>query len=407
MSSVRLDDVWKSYPTWRRSDRTLQGLLAKRLPVAARGRERRWVLTDVSFEVAPGESVGVIGANGAGKSTLLRLAAGVGHPSRGTIQRPEDVAAVLSFDSWFDVDLTGRENALTALMVAGWSRAQAQTLIPAVLDFAELAEFADAPVRTYSEGMKLRIAFGVVAQLRPSALLIDEVIAVGDARFQQRCADHIADLRAEGTSLLLASHALDTVEGECDRAVWLEAGSVRAVGDAAEVVERYRDAMYSASLERTPAGAAEAGLTLRENRFGTQEITIDAVTLSGAGGDPTSAVAAGASLSVTLDLSAHAQVPPPILGVAFHRETDGVVCCEASTEGESLDLAPLDEGARRVRVTFDDLRLAPGDYLIDVGAYRSDWAYAYDFHWRAYPLRIDGPPDKGVFAPARHWSVVD
>jgi ABC-type polysaccharide/polyol phosphate transport system ATPase subunit len=165
---VRLEQVWKSYPRWSGETRTLRGIVSRRVPLIARGSEgRHWALRDISLAAAPGESVGVIGPNGAGKSTLLRLASGLGRPTRGTIQVPARTASVLSFDSWFDLNLTGRENAMSALVVNGWRRSQARALIPSVIEFAELEGFADAPVRTYSEGMKLRLAFGVVAQLRP------------------------------------------------------------------------------------------------------------------------------------------------------------------------------------------------------------------------------------------------
>ncbi len=226
MSSISLDGVWKSYPRWSAGTRTLRGIVTQRLPMVARGKDRRWVLSDVSLRAGPGESVGLIGPNGAGKSTLLRLAAGLGRPTRGTVERPDSTAAVLNFDSWFDGELTGRENAVTALVVNGWRRAQASALLPAVLEFAELEDFADAPVRTYSEGMKLRLAFGVVAQLRPAALLIDEVIAVGDLRFQAKCMERIQDLRENGTTLVVASHDLDYIVANCDHALWLQAGAV-------------------------------------------------------------------------------------------------------------------------------------------------------------------------------------
>src|SRR3954470_5086323 len=202
VSAIAFHRVWKSYPRWPSGTRTVRALVTRRVPLLGRSG-RTWALSDVSFDVPAGGSLGLIGPNGAGKSTLLRLAAGLGRPTRGSVDRPDSTAAVLNFDSWFDGELTGRENAVTALVVNGWRRTQAKALLPAVLEFAELEDFADAPVRTYSEGMKLRLAFGVVAQLRPAALLIDEVIAVGDLRFQAKCMERIQDLRESGTTLLV------------------------------------------------------------------------------------------------------------------------------------------------------------------------------------------------------------
>jgi lipopolysaccharide transport system ATP-binding protein len=407
---VRLQNVWKSYPRWSGETRTLRGIVTRRVPLIAHGsKDRQWALRDVSLEALPGESVGVIGPNGAGKSTLLRLASGLGRPTRGTIQLPARTASVLSFDSWFDLNLTGRENAMSALVVNGWRRSQARTLIPAVIEFAELEGFADAPLRTYSEGMKLRLAFGVVAQLQPEALLVDEVMAVGDLRFQRKCLGRIHELRAEGTTLVLASHALEQVVEECDRVLWLQAGGVRAVGEAASVVAEYETAMYSTTIDRTPAPTGDQGgaLELRRNRLGTQEVTIDSVTLRGPDGVPTEEIATGRRLTVSLRLSSHLEsVSEPIVGVAIHRASDGVVCYDSSTAADGVRLGIVTD-AVTVELEFERLDLLPGEYLFDVGVYRSDWAFAFDFHWQAYPLRVGGGTgEKGVFRPPHRWEVI-
>jgi homopolymeric O-antigen transport system ATP-binding protein len=409
VSSVSVNGVWKSYPRWSAGTRTLRGIVTRRLPLVARGQERRWVLSDVSLHAKPGESVGLIGPNGAGKSTLLRLVAGLGRPTRGTVERPGATAAVLNFDSWFDGELTGRENAVTALVVNGWRRAEANALLPAVLDFAELEDFADAPVRTYSEGMKLRLAFGVVAQLRPQALLIDEVIAVGDLRFQAKCMERIQELRDGGTTLIVASHDLDYIVANCDHALWLQAGAVRTSGDSAAVADEYRRAMQSATLDRTPAPSGEASgeLELRRNRYGSQEATIDAVALRDRAGEAAAEIATGAELTIALTVSSrNGPVSDPIVGVAIHRVSDGVICYESSTESDHVRVGTLD-GELCVELRFDRLDLLPGEYRLDAGLYRSDWEFAYDFHWQAYPLRVVGSQsDKGIFRPPHRWEVV-
>ena len=402
MSRVALDGVWKSYPRWSTGARTVRGILGRRLPLTARNRDQRWVLSDVSLAAEPGEAVGFIGANGAGKSTLLRLAAGLGRPTRGTVDRPDATAAVLSFDSWFDLELTGIENATTALVINGWRRAEAEAPLPRVLEFAELEDFAEAPVRTYSEGMKLRLAFGVVAQLEPEALLIDEVIAVGDLRFQRKCMERIEELQARGTTLLVASHDLDWIVANCDRALWLQAGVVRVAGAAADVAAEYRGAMQSETLDRTPAsvnGSRHGELELRRNRFGSQEATIDEVSLD-------AEIQTGAGLTIALDVSsAKAPVDDPIVGITIHRVSDGVICYESSTESDGVRLGTLD-GRVRVELCFERLDLLPGDYRIDAGLYRADWEFAYDFHWQAYPLRVVGSRhDKGIFRPPHRWEV--
>ena len=410
MSAIELREVWKSYPRWDRP-RTLREIARWRLPGVLRGGERRWALRDVSLRVEPGESVGLIGVNGAGKSTLLRLAAGLTASTRGEARVPPDTLAVLSLGDTLDPELTGRENAMTAAVVAGMRRAQARERLDDMFAFSELEAFADAPVRTYSDGMRLRLAFSVVAQFEPGALLLDEVLAVGDLRFQARCMEHVRRLRERGMTFLFASHALDEVVAQCDRAVWLQAGGVRALGEAAAVVAEYRDAMRSDTLAVTPApeAAGERGdLELRRNRFGSQELTIESVALRGADGREADEIPSGAPLSVDLELRARGAStgPEPVVGVAVHRLSDGVVCVDTSTEAAGVRVGAVPRAGRTVSVRFERLDLLPGEYAIDVGAYREDWAHAYDFHWQAYPLRVVGSNGEGgVFrAPAR-WTV--
>jgi lipopolysaccharide transport system ATP-binding protein len=406
---LRFERVWKSYPRWAAGSRTVGGIVTRRVPALTPERERRWALREISLDLRRGESLGLIGLNGAGKSTLLRLGSGLGRPTRGSIGLPENTAAALSLGDSFDLSLTGRENALTAAIVAGMRRAQARALIPAALEFAELEEFADAPMRTYSEGMKLRLAFGVIAQLEPDVLLVDEVIAVGDARFQAKCHGRIAEMQDSGTALILASHDLSQVAERCAKALWLQAGQLRSLGDAATVIADYESAMGSTTLDRTPAPEAgeSSSLELRRNRFGTQAITIDAVTLRGPDGTPTTEVASGSYLSVALELSNHhGPVDHPIVGVAIHRAEDGVVCYDSSTYSDGVAIGRLVDRVS-VRISFDRLDLLPGEYLIDVGVYEPEWQFAYDFHWQAYPLRVVGHGrDKGVFRPPHRWEVI-
>jgi lipopolysaccharide transport system ATP-binding protein len=394
---MRFDQVWKSYPRWDAGNRTLRGVfVGRRRPARA---PERWALRDVSFRLEPGSSTALIGQNGAGKSTLLRLAAGISSPTRGAVVVQPGCAAVLSLGASFDPNLTGTENAVTAAVVAGLSPGEARERLPAMLEFAELESFADAPLRTYSDGMKLRLAFSAVAQLEPTALLLDEVLAVGDLRFQEKCMARIAELRSQGTSVLLASHSLDEVIEHCDTALWLQDGAVRESGEPAEVVEAYRDAMHAETAERTPEPAGESGsLRLQENRFGSQEATIEHVT-----------VEAGEHLSVTFMVRATTALPRPIVGVAIHRAEDNLVCCDLNSESDGIAVPDLEPGRPlELSLELDPLELDPGRYWVDVGLYESGWKYAYDYHWHAHELVIPGTKHgEGVFRPAgRRWRVL-
>ena len=411
--AVRIEDVWKAYPRWEPGSRTIKGYASRRV-AHLRRRETRWALRDVSFDLREGQSAALIGLNGAGKSTLLRLASGIGRATRGSILVAGETASVLSLGDTFDLELTGRENALTAALLAGLPRDEARERLPAILEFAELEAFADAPVRTYSDGMKLRLAFGVIAQLEPSLLLLDEVIAVGDLRFQEKCLAHVQGLRERGTSVLLASHSLDQVQEQCDVAIWLQAGAVRAVGEVSAVVGEYRARMHSETLDLTPPQVGEADgegdglLELRRNRFGSQAVTIEHVELVGEDGRPASEVRPGGPLEVAFTLRpAAGPIEDPVVGVTVHRAEDGLTCCSMATDMDHERLGTL-TGPTRIGLRLGALELVPGRYFVDVGVYEAQWAFAYDYHYHVYPLTVRGVDRSAdsVFLPAqRRWTV--
>jgi len=396
--------LWKAYPRWPTETRTLKEALRQRAPFAMRRAEKLWALRDVSLALGEGEAVGIIGANGAGKSTLLRLAAGLGRPTRGERRATEDLGAVLSLGTTFDLTLTGRENAVTLARVLGLSGPQARDALPAILEFAELEEFAAAPVRTYSEGMKLRLAFGVVAQLQPRLLVVDEVLAVGDLRFQDKCLTRIRELRDGGTALLFASHDLEQVGAHCERALWLHDGNVRAEGASNAVLTAYRDAMHEQTLARTPAGAAdEQGLEFGRSRFGSQEMRITAVRIFDAGGRPADELESGTSFSLELDVDRGGIDERPIASVSVARPSDHVELVDVNSERARLRLPG--DGALTIRAEFPPLEVVPGSYRVSVGIYPPGWGHAYDYHWEAYLLRVTGAGASGILRVDPRWSL--
>ena len=208
-----------------------------------------WALRDVSFTVAPGEMLGVIGRNGAGKSTLLRLLGRVGRPEEGSIALKGRVGALLDLGAGFHPDLTGRENVLVNAVVAGLLQREARRQFDSIVEFAELSDFIESPVRTYSTGMMMRLAFSVAVHTHPDILLVDEYLSVGDQAFQTKCLDRISQMKAEGCAVVLISHNVDQIEELCDRALWLNQGSVWADGEASTVVEQYREAIELALIK--------------------------------------------------------------------------------------------------------------------------------------------------------------
>jgi lipopolysaccharide transport system ATP-binding protein len=401
---LQLDGVWKAYPERARRERTVRGMLAGSVPLLRRGGVR-WALRGIDLELAAGRSLGIVGHNGAGKSTLLRLLSGLGRPTRGAVWVHPDSASVLNLGAAFDLESSGRENAYTAALVAGHGRAAARRLVPGALRFAELEEFADAPVRTYSDGMRLRLAFGVVAERRPRLLALDEVLAVGDLAFRRKCEDRIAEMRAQGTSIVLVSHALEDIARTCDQAAWLHRGAVRASGAVDDVLAQYRGAMLERTRGRTPVGAGrdDHGLQLGVDRFGSQELRVVGVEVDG--GPAPAVVASGGPLRVRVRLATDGQpIDDPIVCVSLRRRSDEALIFDLSTRADGAQLgAAVDEA--EVELAVERLELSAGEYALDVGVFERDWEYAYDFHSCAYPVRVEGRvAGSGVLLPAHGWT---
>jgi lipopolysaccharide transport system ATP-binding protein len=197
-----------------------------------------WGLREVSFRAVPGRMIGVVGRNGAGKSTLLRLIGGVGWPDEGSVRTRGRVGALLNLGAGFHADLTGRDNAFVAGVISGLTRREVTERFDSIVAFAELERFIDNPLRTYSTGMQMRLAFAIAVHVEPEILLIDEVLSVGDLAFQRKCLERIARFKAEGCTIILVSHEASLVRELCDEAIWLSAGRLRAQGSAKMVVNQ-------------------------------------------------------------------------------------------------------------------------------------------------------------------------
>jgi lipopolysaccharide transport system ATP-binding protein len=236
---ITADDVGKLYHRRHPNrPRTVHEALLRGLR-GLRATESFWGLRHVSFTVAPGRMLGVLGRNGAGKSTLLRLLGGVDVPGEGRVEVRGHVGGLLTLGAGFHPDLTGRENVFVSGIVHGLTRAEVAERFDSILGFAELEDFIDSPLRIYSTGMAMRLGFAVASHMQPEVLLIDEVLAVGDVEFQRKCIDRIDSLKAGGCTIVLISHNLGTIRRLCDEAIWLDAGRLIAHGAAAAVVDQY------------------------------------------------------------------------------------------------------------------------------------------------------------------------
>ena len=368
-------------------------------------------LQDVSFSIPQGRMVGVIGRNGAGKSTLLRLVGGVGRPDRGGIKVNGRIGALLDLGAGFHPDLTGRENVFISGVIAGLTRRQVAQHFDDIVAFAELEEFIDNPLRTYSTGMKMRLAFAVAVHIDPDILLIDEVLAVGDMAFQRKCLARIEQFKQRGCTILLVSHDVGQVQQLCDEVIWLRKGQVAAHGPADVVVGQYKAEMSKETEQRTPTEIpvmiTPAGTELRinENRFGSMEIKIESVKLLDSVGMPVAQMSSGEPLSIEIEYQAPQPIATPIFGVTISRD-DGFIFYDTYVKASDIAM-PVAHGRGKVALSLDRLDLVSSHYYVDVGIYEQDWAYAYDYHWHVYPLIIDAADNgKGVLYPPHSWRVI-
>lgn len=394
---------YSSEKTWTIQEAVLSGFKRHK------SQDNFWSLRDVSFDVPAGKMFGLIGRNGAGKSTLLRLIGGVGEPTEGRILTSGRIGALIDLGAGFHPDLTGRENIYINGVISGLLRKEVEKRFDEIVNFAELEEFIDSPFRTYSTGMRMRLAFSVAVNTDPDILLIDEVLAVGDLAFQRKCVERINLFKEKGCTILLVSHDTNLVANLCDEVLWLNKGRVAAHGPTEMVILRYSTAMQSETQKRTPDSkiSKELGdgtaLKVNKNRFGSLEMEIQEVRLFNSANMPIDHLESGEPLTIELDYYARQDIIAPIFGITLSRE-DGIICCDTSTS--ITDFGPqILKGRGKIRLRFARLDLVMGKYFVDVGIYERDWIYAYDYHWHVYPLNIgEGHTSKGLLNPPQQWE---
>jgi len=370
-----------------------------------------WALREVSFRIARGRMAGVVGHNGAGKSTLLRLLGGIGRPSEGSVQVRGRVGALLDLGAGFRGELTGRENAVVAGVINGLTRREVMQRFEAIVDFAGLEPFIDKPLRTYSTGMRMRLAFAVAVHSEPDILLIDEVLAVGDLAFQQKCLDRIAQFKKSGCTIILVSHDMTLVRQLCDEALWLREGHLVKHDIPPLVIDQYIDEIRTETRRRTPAEgpilrtSMDTELRVNKNRFGSLELEIIDVRLLGRSGSPATQVDSGDPLRVEIQYHAPKPLRAPIFTVSITRD-DGLTCYDTNTSAAALAI-PTIQGLGTIALQLERIDLNEGVYYVDVGVYEGSWSYAYDYHSHAYPLVIRSPAgtQKGVLRPPHRWEM--
>jgi lipopolysaccharide transport system ATP-binding protein len=352
-----------------------------------------WALRDVTFDVAPGEVLGIIGPNGAGKSTLLKLLSSITAPSEGEIRIRGRIAALIEVGSGFHPELTGLENVFLSGTILGMRRREIAERLDSIADFAGIGTYLDVPVKWYSSGMYVRLGFAVAAHLQTDILLVDEVLAVGDAEFQARCLRRIQELRDHGTTIVFISHDLGTVERMCHRAVLLRSGHISVDGPVRDVVTLYqRMVTQGETAALRPEGATD------------RSVEIAGLNVLDASGRASGLARSGDPITIDVALCSREGLNNAVVQAMVYSYDEGTLLCECSTPTDGMT---LEAGAEIVRFEIDTLNLLPGVYTLGAIVRPADAQRAVDWWFGRTTLHVEsGPHTRGEFYLPFRWSIV-
>ncbi|MBM3809742.1 MAG: ABC transporter ATP-binding protein [Acidimicrobiia bacterium] len=442
---INVSKVYRRYAQKKQFATLKSAILSGSLLGDLRPEDAFQALKGVSFSVPKGCTYGVIGSNGSGKSTLLKCVAGITRPTEGDVKVDGRISALIELGAGFHPEISGRENIFINGIMLGLTKKEIQRRFDEMVDFAEMQEFIDAPVKTYSSGMYMRLGFAVAVHVDPEVLLVDEVLAVGDQSFTHKCLDKFAEFRRRNKSILLVTHSLDLVEKFCDTAHWLKKGVTQGEGDPKRMVAAYvidvedteehalakaeaaRVAAAAKTVAAAPDAAAESdppsgsldpesgagpeaaatqgpkdGFKSDEGRWGTREVEITNVTITGPGGDAGHVFQSGDAIHVRMDVHARARVTDFVFGLGLFN-ADNVCVYGTNTSLEQFRPTEI-EGAGVVTFTIDRLDLVEGTYRLDLAAHKVD-GYPYDYHRLLYTFRVKSKiRDVGIYRPDHAWS---
>jgi len=435
MNAIEVTHASKVYRRYnrRRQFATLKSaLLSRSLVRDLEPDETFSAVKDVSFTLPAGRTLGVIGRNGSGKSTMLKLVAGITKPTTGTVTVHGRISALIELGAGFHPEISGRENVFINGIMLGLTKKEVARRFDEIVEFAEMQDFIDAPVKTYSSGMYMRLGFAVAIHVDPDVLLVDEVLAVGDEGFTHKCLDKFAEFKRRGKTILLVTHSLGLVERFCDEALWMDAGSMKALGDPKRVVGAYvtdvqvseeqqlaasdakaQESAAAVSLDEPPApvlpdnpidtATSPADMfRATEGRWGSREIEIVDVTLTGADGAPAHVFHSGQRLDVRLKLRAPVAIEDFVVGIGIFN-AEGVCCYGTNTDIEELKAKRIFGDAEAV-FSIESLDLVEGTYKLDVAIHKID-GYPYDYHRLLHTFRVKSrTKDVGIYRPKHAWQ---
>jgi ABC-type polysaccharide/polyol phosphate transport system ATPase subunit len=442
---INVSKVYRRYAQKKQFATLKSAILSGSLLGDLRPDETFQALRGVSFQVPKGCTYGVIGRNGSGKSTLLKCVAGITRPTEGAVRVDGRISALIELGAGFHPEISGRENIFINGIMLGLTKKEIQHRFDEIVEFAEMQDFIDAPVKTYSSGMYMRLGFAVAVHVDPEVLLVDEVLAVGDQGFTHKCLDKFGEFRRRNKSILLVTHSLDLVEKFCDEAHWLDKGQTKGEGDPKRVVAAYvinvedteESELAKAEAARVAAAAKEVaeaksaqttentessvssvdsaaasvsseesgyrdGFKSDSGRWGTREVEITKVTISGPGGEAGHVFQSGDPIEVRMDVTSKDTVTDFVFGLGLF---NGDNVCVYGTNTNLEEFQPTEiHGDAVVTFKIDHLDLVEGTYRLDLAAHKTD-GYPYDYHRLLYTFRVKSRiRDVGIYRPGHKWE---
>lgn len=412
--AIEVKNITKSFKIYL--DKGAQ--LKERLLFRKRSRyEERQVLRGVSFTVKKGEAIGLIGHNGCGKSTTLKLLTRIMYPDSGTIAMNGRVSSLIELGAGFHPDMSGRENIYTNAAIFGLTKKEIDARLKDIVDFSELEEFIDNPVRTYSSGMYMRLAFSVAINVDADILLIDEILAVGDANFQAKCFNKLKEIKSHGTTIVIVSHSLGQIEQICDRSVWIHEGLIRAEGDPKEIDLEYLEFMgnkmqetsrkelaeKAAENQPAPEEEASAETEAQKKRWGSGNARIKRITVCSSDGAEQRIFRTGESITFKLDYTVREKVTDAVIGIGIFNLA-GVQCYGTNTRIDKLPGFELTKSGTAT-ITLEDVGLLAGEYLLDFAIETGD-GIPVDYYREACRIEMITPRgDVGIARIKHDWKI--
>ena len=392
MGSISVKQLGKAYKQYKGR----WARLAEWLSFSGKPRHTlKWVLQDINFEIQAGEAIGIVGINGAGKSTLLKMITGTTMPTSGSVQVTGRVAALLELGMGFHPDFTGRQNAIMAGQLLGYSVEELSTLMPSIETFAEIGDYIDQPVRVYSSGMQMRLAFSVATAIRPDILIVDEALSVGDAYFQHKSFERIREYGRLGTTLLIVSHDKGSIQGICDRAILLDGGRLSMEGAPETVMDFYNALLAERENNTVRQTLSDTGKV--QTVSGTGEATIQNVVLLDDTGQRVEVVNVGQPVELRVDVAVCADLPELVLGYVI-KDRLGQQVFGTNTHHLNNKVQDLKQGeSLTYRFSFP-ANLGVGTYSVAVALHTADTHIAKNYEWRDLALVFNVVNvDKGNF----------